>query len=222
MIEAAATYKISETEFFRDFPESVLEVLEKASTVRKFRKNAHIILAGEECHAAYVLLGGTAYVFTDDADGNEYIISSFAKGDCFGELGLLDDKPRTANVKTTSDCECLVIPKSALIQALQSDPAVALTVIRSLVGRIRGMTDDVSCLALMDVYGRLIRVIKNESVETSDGVRITERMTHKELANRVGSSREMVSKILRDLREGGYIRIADHRIVLEKTLPEKW
>jgi CRP/FNR family cyclic AMP-dependent transcriptional regulator len=84
------------------------------------------------------------------------------------------------------------------------------------------MTDDVSCLALMDVYGRLVRVIKNESEESTDGVRMTERMTHKELANRVGSSREMVSKILRDLREGGYIRIADHRIVLEKALPEKW
>jgi len=222
MIDSATTQQLADTGFFTDFPEHVLDVLEQASTVRKFRKNAHIILAGEECHAAYVLLDGSAYAFTDDADGNEYIITSFGKGDCFGELGLLDDKPRTANVKTTSNCECLVIPKPALQNAMQSEPAVAQAVIKTLVGRIRGMTEDVSCLALMDVYGRLARVIQNESNESIDGERMTERMTHKELANRVGSSREMVSKILRDLRIGGYIRIQDHRIVLEKTLPEKW
>ncbi len=220
--QLATNNRLAQTAFFADFPEHLLEALDKASTVRKFRKNTHIIVSGEDSHAAYVILDGTAYAFTDDEDGNEFIITSFSKGDCFGELGLLDDKPRTANVMTTSECECLVIPRAEIKRALRTEPDVAMTVIRLLVGRIRGMTDDVSCLALMDVYGRLVRVVKNSAVENEQGITITERFTHQELANRVGSSREMISKILKDLRIGGYIGIDDHKIVVLKNLPEKW
>lgn len=180
------------------------------------------MICGDECHSAYLLLSGSVNAYTDDANGEEFIINSFRQGDCFGELGVLDDLPRTANVITTTACECLVIPKSELRRCIEAEPEVAQALIKTLVGRIRGMTEDVSCLALMDVYGRLARVLTAESKIHDDGVTRMERITHQELSKRVGASREMVSKILKDLKTGGYISIDNHCIAIEKNLPERW
>ncbi|MFK7994444.1 MAG: Crp/Fnr family transcriptional regulator [Granulosicoccus sp.] len=211
-----------ETPFFAEFPNDVLVRLEEKSVVRKFKKNTHLMICGDECHSAYVMLEGSANAYTDDANGEEFIINSFRAGDCFGELGVLDDLPRTANVITTTACECMVIPKTELRRAIEAEPGVAQAIIKTLVGRIRGMTEDVSCLALMDVYGRLARVLGSESKIHDDGVMRMERITHQELSKRVGASREMISKILKDLKTGGYISIEDHRIAIIKKLPERW
>ncbi|ASJ76794.1 Crp/Fnr family transcriptional regulator [Granulosicoccus antarcticus] len=213
---------LSDVDFFKAFPEAAIANLERASTLRKFRKNTHIIVAGEESHAAYVLLQGTAYAFIDDDDGNEFIVGTFSSGECFGELGLLDGHTRTANVITTSACHCLVVPSADITHEILKEPLVAQAIIHSLVGRIRGMTEDVSCLALMDVYGRLVRALNSSASEQEDGTRITERVTHQELASRVGSSREMISKILKELRVGGYISIESHCVKIHKDLPDRW
>jgi len=214
--------RLSEVKFFSSFPAKVLDEIDRAATLRKFRKNTHIISTGEESHACYVLVSGAAVVFTEDEEGEEFIHQSLYKGDCFGELGILDGKPRTANVMTTEPSECVVIPKDVLLRAMANDEAAAMNVIRSLVGRIRVMTDDVSSLALMDVYGRIARLLQSESLEEADGTRLMPRMTHQELAKRVGSSREMVSKIIKDLRVGGYVSAENHRIRLLKSLPSNW
>lgn len=219
---AEATMSLADIEFFKMFPATAIENLERAATLRKFKKNTHIIVVGEESHAAYVLVEGTAYAFTDDDDGNEFIVGTFGKGDCFGELGLLDGQSRTANVITTSACQCLVVPKAEINHEIMKEPKVSQAIIHSLVGRIRGMTEDVSCLALMDVYGRLVRALKNSSSEQPDGTLVTGRITHQELASRVGSSREMVSKILKELRIGGYISIENHCVHIHKELPDRW
>lgn len=219
---AEATVSLADIEFFSAFPASAIENLERAATLRKFKKNTHIIVVGEESHAAYVLLEGTAYAFTDDDDGNEFIVGTFGQGDCFGELGLLDGQSRTANVITTSACQCLVVPRAEINHEIMKEPQVSQAIIHSLVGRIRGMTEDVSCLALMDVYGRLVRTLKNSSSEQTDGTRVTGRITHQELASRVGSSREMISKILKELRIGGYISIENHCVHIHKELPDRW
>ncbi len=84
------------------------------------------------------------------------------------------------------------------------------------------MTEDVSCLALMDVYGRLVRVLNSSATPQPDGARVTPRITHQELASRVGSSREMISKILKELRVGGYISIENHCVHIHKDLPDRW
>ncbi|MBX2884544.1 MAG: Crp/Fnr family transcriptional regulator [Granulosicoccus sp.] len=215
-------FSLAETPFFAEFSKAAIDRLESKSAVRKFKKNTHLVNYGDQCHAAYVMLEGSAHAYTDDADGNEFIVNSFHAGDCFGELGVLDGLPRTANVITTTACECLVIPKAELVHVIESEPETALTVIKTLVGRIRNMTEDVSCLALMDVYGRLARVLTAESREHDDGVTRTERITHQELSKKVGASREMISKILKDLKIGGYIDTVDHCIVIEKNLPDRW
>lgn len=208
--------------FFSAFPEAELERLQQVSAIRKLKKNTNLIVEGDESHAAYVLLSGTASAFTSGDDGNEFIVNSFHAGDFFGELGVLDQSPRTASVVTTSDCECLVIPRAELMRAIESEPRVASAIISTLVSRIRDMTEDVSCLALMDVYSRIVRVLKSESKPNEDGIMQTGPMTHQELANRVGASREMISKILKDLKKGGYIDTSDKKIAIAKPLPDRW
>ncbi|MBX2880416.1 MAG: Crp/Fnr family transcriptional regulator [Granulosicoccus sp.] len=213
---------LEDTPFFSGFPEKALARLESKSAVRKFKKNTHLVVSGDDCHSAYVMISGNAHAYTDDADGNEFIVNSFHEGDCFGELGVLDGLPRTANVITATPCECLVIPKVELVHVIENEPEVALSIIKTLVGRIRSMTEDVSCLALMDVYGRLARVLAAESQEHDDGITRTDRITHQELSKKVGASREMISKILKDLKTGGYIDTVDHCIVTKKKLPDRW
>jgi len=219
---AITTPTLADIDFFKVFTADAIANLERAATRRNFRKNTHIIVAGEESHAAYVLLEGTAYAFTDDDNGNEFIVGSFAPGECFGELGLLDGHTRTANVITTSACQCLVVPRTEINYEIMKEPKVAQAIIHLLVDRIRTMTEDVSCLALMDVYGRLVRALNGASVMQEDGSRVTGHITHQELASRVGSSREMISKILKELRVGGYISVKNHCVHLHKDLPDRW
>lgn len=218
----ATPSKLAAISFFGDFPAELVQSLEQAATLRRLKKNTHIIVCGEESHSFYVLIEGSAYAYTEDEQGNEFIVGSFGAGDCFGELGALDNRPRSANVKTTDDCLCQVIPRSVLIQAIEQNSTVAIAVVRSLVDRIRGMTEDVSCLALMDVYGRLVRTLMIDAKHDDKGNLRTARFTHQELANRVGSSREMVSKILKDLRVGEYIVVEGQQIVIQKPLPDRW
>ncbi|MFK7891160.1 MAG: Crp/Fnr family transcriptional regulator [Granulosicoccus sp.] len=209
-------------QFFCDFPADLVHSIEKAATLRRLKKNTHIIVCGEESHSFYVLIEGSAYAYTEDDQGNEFIVGSFGAGDYFGELGVLDNRPRSASVKTTGDCLCQVIPRSVLIHAIEQNSAAAIAVVHSLVDRIRGMTEDVSCLALMDVYGRLVRTLMNDAKQDDEGTLRTAKFTHQELANRVGSSREMVSKILKDLRVGEYIVVEGQEIVIQKPLPDRW
>ena len=207
---------------FEEFPDNVLARLEEKSTVRQFKKNTQLIVCGDECYSVYLLMSGSANAYIDNAEGNEFIVGTFREGDIFGELGVLGNQPRTAHVVSTSACECLVIPKAEILHAMENEPVVALTLVKILARRIQNMTDDVSCLALMDVYGRLARVLKAESELSDDGVAITGKLTHQELSQKVGASREMVSKILKDLKTGGYIDTQDRRIVIQKSLPERW
>ncbi|MFK8078588.1 MAG: Crp/Fnr family transcriptional regulator [Granulosicoccus sp.] len=212
---------LSGIDFFTVFSHEALANLEKSATLRKFKKNTDILILGEDSLAAYVLVEGSAYAFIDDQDGRELIVAWFSKGDCFGELGLLDDFSRTTSVKTTSDCQCLVVPKSAITYEIAKDPKVAQSLIHFLVRRIRNMTDDISCLGLMDVYGRVIRALNYVAVVNGDGSRVTSRITHQELASRVGASREMVSKILKDLKAAGFIAIENHSVHILRELPER-
>ncbi len=216
------THLLSKAPFFDGFPAEVIAELESASALRKYKKNSQIINQGDDSQAAYLLVEGTALAYIDDEEGNEFIFNTFQAGDCFGELALLDDQPRSAHVVTTSDCECLVIPKAEFQRCVFNTPDAASATIRMLIARIRSMTEEVSCLAMLDVYGRIVRLFRNTSEVTDDGSLVTERMTHQEMANRIGSSREMVSKIIKDLTVGGYISTDKQRITLIKNLPERW
>lgn len=212
---------LAQIPLFADLPEDDLRILATHAVVRRYRKNTIVISKGEESDTMYVVRSGRLRVYLDDAHGNELTIRLLGPGDVFGELAMLSGAPRSANVTTTEDCELSVVSRSHFMECLAANSQIGFRIIRGLVHRIQEMTEEISTLALLDVYGRVKTTLERLAQER-DGKRITDRLTHQEMANMVGSSREMVSRILRDLRVGGYISMQGKHIIIEKELPPRW
>jgi CRP/FNR family cyclic AMP-dependent transcriptional regulator len=134
----------------------------------------------------------------------------------------LDEGPRSASVITLEPTRLLVVPKDDFAAFLAKSPEFALHLVRKLIRRVRALTHDVKSLALMDVYGRVARMLLDLAVERDGALVIEDRPTQQEMANRVGASREMISRILTELAAGGYIEVARDRITISRTLPCGW
>lgn len=212
---------LAKVPLFAGLPEDDLRILASHAVARRYRKNTIVLSKGEESDTMYVVRSGRLRVYLDDEQGNEITIRLLGPGDVFGELAMLSGAPRAANVMTMEDCELLVVSRSHFMEYLAANSQIGFRIIRALVQRIQEMTEDISTLALLDVYGR-VRNTLERLAEERDGKRVTDRLTHQEMANMVGSSREMVSRILRDLKAGGYISMQDKRIIIEKELPTRW
>lgn len=206
---------------FQDLSENDLEKLARHAIQRTYKRNAIVISRGDEGNSLYLILAGKVRVYLDDDKGNQVTIAEYGPGECFGELALFSGAERVANVVTTEDSRCAVLSQQAFMDFMREYPEVSFRVIGSLVERIQAMTEEINILALFDVYGRIRHTLMKLSSE-HDGKRVTEKITHQDIANRIGSSREMVSRILRDLKDGGYISIAGKQITIERDLPTGW
>lgn len=204
-----------------DLCEDELQALAAHATECRYRKNTIVVNKGEATDSLYVVLTGRLRVYLDDDKGNQITIGFLEPGDAFGELALFSGAPRSANVAATEDCQLSIISQASFMQCLESNSQMGIRIIQILVQRIQEMTEDISTLALLDVYGR-VRHTLEKLAKQRNGKRMTDRLTHQELANSVGSSREMVSRILRDLKTGGYISIQDKHICIERDLPPGW
>ena len=206
---------------FNNLSEDELMILVKHSNVRNYKKNTVVVNKGDETSSLYIILEGNLNAYVDDDQGKELILSKMDAGESFGELSLLSDTSRSASVITTSACKLAVISNTVFMECLTSNPSMALNIIQSLINRVHNLTENVSSLGLLDVYGRIVNVLNKSAVE-KDGKLVTNRLTHQDIANMIGSSREMVSKILKDLKLGGYINMDGKSIVIERTLPPHW
>lgn len=189
--------------------------------IRMAAKNVIVVNEGDATDSLYILLSGRVKAFTTGPDGREVVFDVINAGDYFGEL-VLDGGPRAASIMTLEACRFYVIPKYEVEALLASHPEFARDLIHKLIGKVRLLTDKVSDLTLKDVYGRFMRFIDANAVE-HDGARvIRERLTQHDIAARIGGSREMVSRILRDLTTGAYISMESRQISILKKLPEHW
>lgn len=199
-----------------------LEFLETHAVKRSYRKNTIIIEEGDGSTSLYVLLSGRVRVYVADEDGQEVVLGLFDDpGVWFGELALVGDTKRTASVITLSDSTLLIISQEDFMRYLHHNPKVAWTMIRHLVCQIKTLTTRVSILALNDVYGRVVATLRELARPEGDRL-VTGSLTQKEVANMVGASREMVSRIFKELKLGGYISQEGKRLVLLKKLPNHW
>lgn len=195
---------------FSSFSDQQLTVLLPAVQHRRFPRGSYVIRAGEETDALYIILAGRAKVLIPDDDGNEVILSMIGPNEFFGEMGLLDDQPRSASVETLEACEMLRITRIAFLNCLKDNFDAALVIIRNLVKRLREADRKIESLALIDVYGRVARLLI-EMAKPVDGQWIIEKAPPKqEIARMIGASREMVSRVVKDLHDKGVIR-ADKR-----------
>ena len=198
-----------------------LAEISKHATVREFRPRTVLVSEGDKTDSLYIILEGRVRAYVSDSDGREAVLSVMGPGEYFGELAL-DEGPRSASVITLDACRMLVVPKEDFVDFVKRSPAFAFHFITRLIARIRRLTNNVRSLALMDAYGRVARLLLDSSV-TEKGVQLVpEKLTQAEIASRVGCSREMVSRILKDLVQGRYITIEPDRIVINRKPPAKW
>lgn len=199
---------------FSSFSDHQLAALLPAIQHRRFPRGSFIIRAGEETDALYIILAGHAKVLIPDDDGNEVILSMIGPNEFFGEMGLLDDQPRSASVEAIEPCEMLRLTRAAFLNCLRDNVDAAMLIIRNLVKRLREADKKIESLALIDVYGRVARLLM-EMAKHTDGQWIVERAPPKqEIARMIGASREMVSRVVKDLHERGVIRADKRRIVI--------
>lgn len=206
---------------FAGLEKETLNRIEQRSIRKRYRARTVLIEQGDVANMLYVLVQGRVRVFLVGEDGKAVVLGEKGAGDCVGELALLVEGTRTASVETLEDCEFLTLTKVAFDELMQAHPEIAVALLRDLAKRFCVLSDSLGDFALLDVYGRIAKLIRAEVVEEGDR-RVTGRLTHQDIADRVGASREMVSKILKDLRAGGYIEIVKKRIVLHRDLPARW
>lgn len=213
---------LSNVPLFSELGAEDLRVISGQGVTRTYPKNTLLISEGDLSDTFYVILSGKVKVYASDENGREVILNILGSGEYFGELALIDEAPRSASVVTLEQSRLSVISKGDFQRCLSEHPEIALEMIRPLVRRIRSLTENVKNLALLDVYGRVARTLLAQAVEQDGCLVIQERLTHQDIANMVGASREMVSRIMKDLTAGGYIEIKDRRITIPGKLPAAW
>lgn len=206
---------------FAHLDEAALRALAPHAAVRSFPKGAVVVNEGDETDSLYVVLSGRVKAYVSEEDGREMVVNTIAAGGYFGEL-VLDGGPRSASIMTLEPCRFLVIPLSDVEGLLERNPAFARDLIYELIGKVRSLTRKVLDLALKDVYGRFVRFIEEHAVDQGGTLTVPERLTQQDIAARIGGSREMVSRIVKDLTAGGYISIDAKHITVHRKLPPHW
>lgn len=202
-------------------PGPLLDEIAALATVRSFAKRSIVVSEGDETDSVYVVLSGKMRVFVSDENGREVQLNQIGPGEYFGEI-TLDGGPRSASVMAVEDCRCAVVKRAELTPLMERSPQFALHLVRKLASRVRALTDNIRSLALMDVYGRVARLLLELAEEKDGRLVVSEPLTHKDIASRVGCSREMISRIFSDLAEGGYIRKDEGRLVIVRKPPPRW
>jgi CRP/FNR family cyclic AMP-dependent transcriptional regulator len=206
----------------RRIGDPVLRELAAGGAIRRFPKGSVMIREDDPGHTLFVLLSGKAKVYVSDAQGRQMTLRHCEPEDYVGEMSL-DGKPRSASVCAQEPTVCVEVSRERLLESIRADPEFALRMVLALIGRTRRLTHSLKDLALMDVYGRIARLLRELDYEETGGQRWSrERLTQKEIASRVGASRDMVGKILKDLRAGGYIDMRDKRFRILRRPPARW
>ena len=222
MQEGLATTVFEKVRLFSGLSGAELAILAKHATIRTYPKNTIVINEGDEANALYVVISGQVKVFLSNEEGKEIIVNMQGPCEHFGELALLDSTTRSASVMTTEKTKLAVVSKPDFQRMLADHPEIALSLIRDLTRRVRVLSENVKSLALLDVYGRVAKTLLAMASERDGKLIVEKRLTQQDIANRVGASREMVARILKDLTTGGYISVADKRIVINDKLPERY
>lgn len=212
---------LTKTDLFSGLDDADIEMVASQTVLRQFPKNTVIVSQGDDTDSIYVIIKGKVDVFLHNDKGKEIIINTMGVCESFGELAPLGGIPRQASIITTEDSTFGVISRQVFMDTLLVKASVSMKIIDLLITRIQDLTEEVSSLALEDVYNRVVRVLYKHADEVGDKL-ITEKLTQQDIASRVGATREMVHRILKELKTGGYITIEGKHITIEKKLPSGW
>lgn len=192
-----------------------------SGVIRTFPKNTVLINEGDQADSIFIIIAGRVRVYSSNTQGREFVIGFQGPGEYVGEM-TLDGSPRSASVNTVEPTTCAVVSRARVQEFLLAYPTFAEHLIRKLIHRVRVTTENVKSLALTDVYGRLARLLETLAPPGEGDRMVPERLTQQDIADRVGASRDMISKLLKDLVAGGYLSVNERRITLHKKLPSGW
>ena len=199
-----------------------LRALARRGEIRHYRKHTLLIEEGDRGDTLYLILAGRLRSYASGDKGREITYGIYGPGEYLGEMSL-DGGPRSASVITLETTTCSVVSRRTLERFISERPEFAFELLAKVIRRARAATLNARQLALNDVYGRLRGLLAELSTPHADSSRrVTERLTHLEMAHRLGCSREMVSRLMKDLERGGYVQTQDARIHVLKPLPQRW
>ncbi|MGB3070882.1 MAG: Crp/Fnr family transcriptional regulator [Ottowia sp.] len=187
----------------------------EAVVKRRFKRGENIVEQGKKTNALFILLNGRARVVTADGRGREVILATLHSGDHIGEMSLIDNEPHSATVRAEVQTDLLMLGRLEFARCLPENSSMAYAVMRGLVQRLRQADRKIESLALMDVYGRVARSLLEAASETNEGeMVIRDRVSRQDIAKMVGASREMVSRVMKDLEERGFIKTQENGLIL--------
>jgi CRP/FNR family transcriptional regulator, cyclic AMP receptor protein len=207
--------EVGEMSLLDELDKDTLKAIESLAATRSYPKNSIIISQGDESDAFYLMLSGQAVALILHEDGRQIVLCTLSPGDYFGELSCLDGDTRSATILTKAPCKCLVISQDRFHGLCRDHPSLIWLLLRDLVHKLRRATRKIEELAFMDVYGRVARFLS----ENQEEYVIEQRMTHQDIAYAVGASREMVSRVMKELAVQGYVQQSKGRIRLLKDIP---
>lgn len=213
--------------FFSDLNDQQIAAASQLATRIKLRKNEMLMEEGSTPNIVYLILKGNASSYISNAQGKRYVLSFNHPGDLVGELSFIDHGPNPWHVAAEEDCELLAFRRQDLAQIFNSSDGLPSETVQKklmmkLASMVRHLLTATRHLALLDVYGRIRILFNNLQVEENGHIQLKQQLTQQDIADRIGSSREMVARILKELVYGNYIRMENRRIVLMKMLPESF
>jgi len=219
LILTSRTKLLENIDFFRAMTQA--QLLELAGIMKqiKYKKNTIVINQGDSSRSLFIVVYGRLKAYATDEEGNQTIFSFFNNGNYFGELSLLDEAPRSATVSTLEDCTLLTIDHSMFKDFVDAHPSACWSLFRSLTTNIRIMDETICSLTSNDIHGRLIATIYKLAEEDINGQLVTPKLTHQDYAEMIGSSREMVSRIFKELKDDNYISVEKKQVSILKRLP---
>ena len=206
---------------FEPLHDEVLRNIATSGVVRTFVRNTVLINEGDVGDALYVILSGRVKVYSSNEAGREFVIDFHGAGEYVGEM-TLDGEARSASVMTVEPTTCAVVNRAQFRDFVLAHPDFAMHLIDRLIHRLRVTTGNLKSLALSDVYGRLVRLLNTLSQDVDGKSIVPEKLTQQDIADRVGASRDMIGKLMKDLVAGGYLAVEDRTIAILKKLPTGW
>jgi CRP/FNR family transcriptional regulator, cyclic AMP receptor protein len=193
------------------------EAVAEAVIKRRFKRGELIVEQGKKSNALYIILTGRGRVLTSDARGREVILANLQPGDYIGEMSLIDNQPHSASVRAELQTDVLMLGRLEFARCLPENTSMAYAVMKGLVQRLRSADRKIESLALMDVYGRVARaLIDGAEIDSAGQAIIRDKVSRQDLAKMVGASREMVSRVMKDLEERGFIETLENGSVVIK------
>ncbi|VWX57096.1 conserved hypothetical protein [Burkholderiales bacterium 8X] len=187
---------------------------------KRFKRAEMVVEQGKKSNALYIILTGRARVMNTDSRGREVILATLQPGDYIGEMSLIDDEPHSATVRTEVQTDVLMLGREAFSKCLPENSSMSSNIMRGLVKRLRSADDKIKSLALLDVYGRVARALLEFAVDDGAGnLKVRDKISRQDLAKMVGASREMVSRVMKDLEGRGFVQTqADGSMIVKERL----